>query len=202
MGPIFWIHNKHPIGPSQVLLEDIGGIITAVEWTTSVDLQCELWYICLGSYFLWRWSMLYQERPDLNYTFFNALAPRLWFIIFKLITQSSSWGTCCETALKGMPQNFTNVKSTLIQVMAWCWRSTSNYWANVDTNMCCRIPPVSHNVLIVDLLLYNNACLLSLFPHIKCHLCSPRAPWIYWYLIWLNIITVINLEHFKSRYSI
>ena len=41
-------------------------------------------------------------------------------IIFKLIIQNSSLGAHCGIAVRWMPQNLTNEKSTLVQVMAWC----------------------------------------------------------------------------------
>ena len=63
----------------------------------------------------------------------NSLAPgkcsiNFKSIIFKLTIQKSSLGTCCEIALRRrMPQNLTNEKSTLVQVMAWCCQITSHY---------------------------------------------------------------------------
>ena len=43
-------------------------------------------------------------------------------IIFKLIIQNKSFGTCCEIAPRWMPKNYIwimNHKSTKVQVMAW-----------------------------------------------------------------------------------
>ena len=48
-------------------------------------------------------------------------------IIFKLIPQDSSLGACCEIALRWLPQNLSNVESTLVQVMTWCRQATSHY---------------------------------------------------------------------------
>ena len=48
-------------------------------------------------------------------------------ITFKLIIQNRSFGIWCEIALRWIPQNFTNEKSTLLQVMAWCHQATSHY---------------------------------------------------------------------------
>ena len=48
-------------------------------------------------------------------------------MIFKLIIQNSSWIPCREIVLKWMPQNFTDVNSTMVQVMAWCRQATSHY---------------------------------------------------------------------------
>ena len=40
-------------------------------------------------------------------------------VIFNLIIQDSSLDTHYEIALRWMPQNLTNEKSTLVQVMSW-----------------------------------------------------------------------------------
>ena len=58
----------------------------------------------------------------------NSLAPEICgsnfkSIIFILIIQ----GTHCEIAARRMPQNLTDEKSTLVQVMAWCCQATSHY---------------------------------------------------------------------------
>ena len=46
---------------------------------------------------------------------------------FKFIIQNGGLGTHCEIALRGLPQNFTNAKSKLVQVMAWCHQAASHY---------------------------------------------------------------------------
>ena len=60
----------------------------------------------------------------------NSLAPG-WsgcnFQIFKLVIENSRLGTGCEIALRWMPQNPINGKSTLFQLMAWCHQATSHY---------------------------------------------------------------------------
>ena len=48
-------------------------------------------------------------------------------IIFKLIIQNNSLGTCCDIASRRMPLKLINEKSTLVQVMAWCHQATSHY---------------------------------------------------------------------------
>ena len=40
---------------------------------------------------------------------------------------NDGWGISYEIALKWMPQDFTDDKSTLAQVMAWCHQVTSHY---------------------------------------------------------------------------
>ena len=47
--------------------------------------------------------------------------------IFKLIPQNSNLGACCEIVPRWLQQNLSNVKSTLVQVMAWCRQATSHY---------------------------------------------------------------------------
>ena len=37
------------------------------------------------------------------------------------------WDTCCEIALRKMPQDLTDDKPTLVHVMAWCRQATSHY---------------------------------------------------------------------------
>ena len=48
-------------------------------------------------------------------------------VIFKLILVNGGWGISYEIALRWMPQDLTDDKSTLVQVMAWCLQATSHY---------------------------------------------------------------------------
>ena len=62
-----------------------------------------------------------------------------WFLtVLQLIIQNSGLGTWCEVYFMWMPQNLTNEKSTLVQVMAWCHQATSHYlsqcWPRVLLN--------------------------------------------------------------------
>ena len=63
---------------------------------------------------------------------FNSLSPgRFQFnfskVIFKLTLVNGGWGISYEIALRWMPQDLTDDKSTLVQVMAWCHQTTSHY---------------------------------------------------------------------------
>ena len=40
---------------------------------------------------------------------------------------TDGWGISCKIALRWMPLDLTNEKSTLVQVMAWCRQATSHY---------------------------------------------------------------------------
>ena len=63
---------------------------------------------------------------------FNSLAPG-WFefnfrkVIFKLTLVNGGWRISYKIALRWIPQDFTDDKSTLVQVMAWCRQATSPY---------------------------------------------------------------------------
>ena len=66
------------------------------------------------------------------YSHINSLAPgRFQFnfrlAIFKLILVNGCWGISYEIALRWMPLDLTDDKSTLVQVMAWCRQATSHY---------------------------------------------------------------------------
>ena len=65
-------------------------------------------------------------------THFNSLAPgRFHFyirkVIFKLTLVNGGWGISYEIALRWIPQDLTDDKSTLVPVMAWCRQATSHY---------------------------------------------------------------------------
>ena len=46
---------------------------------------------------------------------------------FKPILVNGGWGISYEIALRWMPLDFTDEKSTLVQVMAWCHQATGHY---------------------------------------------------------------------------
>ena len=63
---------------------------------------------------------------------FNSLAPgRFQFNIRKVILKQTlvngCWGISYEIALRWMPLDHTDDKSTLVQVMAWCHQAPSHY---------------------------------------------------------------------------
>ena len=62
----------------------------------------------------------------------NSLVPgRFWFnfrqVIFKLTSVNGGWSISYEIALRWIPLDLTNDKSTLVQVMAWCRQAASHY---------------------------------------------------------------------------
>ena len=62
----------------------------------------------------------------------NSLAPGTFqinfrWVIFKLTLVNGHLGISYEIALRWMPLDLTDEKSTLVQVMAWCRQATSHY---------------------------------------------------------------------------
>ena len=64
--------------------------------------------------------------------------------------QNVDMETCWLTAFKWMPQNLSNQKSTMVQVMAWCHQATS-MWVNVDADLCGIIRlQLVHQIFILE----------------------------------------------------
>ena len=76
--------------------------------------------------------MLHKILLYCNPLQFNSLAAGRFqfnfrYVIFKLTLVNGGWGTSYEIALRWMPKDLTDDKSTLVQVMAWCRQATSHY---------------------------------------------------------------------------
>ena len=92
-------------------------------------------------------------------TMINSLAPgRFQFnfrkVIFKLILVNYGWGISYEIALRWMPLDLTDDKSTLVQVMAWCRQATIHYlsqcWPrSMSPNGVTRPQWVNHKAQVV-----------------------------------------------------
>ena len=80
-----------------------------------------------------RWNIMIDTINVLNrLKDLNSLAPRKFernftYVIFKRILVIDDWGISCEIALTWKPQDLTDDKSILVQVMAWCRQATSHY---------------------------------------------------------------------------
>ena len=62
----------------------------------------------------------------------NSLAPGKFewnfrYLIFQIISVIDGWVISCQLALRRISLDFTDGKSTLVQVMAWCHHATSHY---------------------------------------------------------------------------
>ena len=104
-----------------------------------------MWFInwILQSQYHWVWlpgcQWINTEEYAYGYTWgpFNSLAPGgfeniFQNVFFKLISWIDTLSNSCETALRSMPQNPSDDKSTLVQVMAWCRQAASHY-----LSQCC-----------------------------------------------------------------
>ena len=77
-------------------------------------------------------SLLIHALVSVDILLVNSLAPGRFecnfeHVKFKLILVIDGWGIFCEVALIWMSLDFTDDKSTLVQVMAWCRQATSHY---------------------------------------------------------------------------
>ena len=74
---------------------------------------------------------IHHSHNNSIHSLFNSLTPERcgsdFENVIKLIMGNTSLCTRSEIALRLMPQNLTNYKSTLVQVMAWCCQATSLY---------------------------------------------------------------------------
>ena len=71
-------------------------------------------------------------------------------VILKLWSSNASyskinWGTCCEIAVRWMPQNITDEKSTLVQVTVWCVMKQTITLTNVNPDPCSWMASLGHN---------------------------------------------------------
>ena len=109
------------------------------QWETA--LQCNAIFHWLGAYTKWSLAvakllLIALEATSMDWfsivVGFNSLAPggfeqNVRWVIFKLISVTDGWGISCKIALRWIPLDLTNDKSTLVQVMAWCHHATSHY---------------------------------------------------------------------------
>ena len=97
----------------------------------------------------------------------NSLAPgRFQFnfrwVIFKLTLVNGGWGISYEIALRWMPLDLTDDKSTLVQVMAWCCQATSHY-----LNQCWPRSPMLYGVTRPQWVNTTHVIYCQI-PHIRC----------------------------------
>ena len=90
-----------------------------------------------GSVSVWHWAIIWSDDDPILWCIYaspqsvDLLAPgrferNLRKVIFKLILMIGGWGIFCKIALRWMPMDLTDDKSTLVQVMAWCHQATSH----------------------------------------------------------------------------
>ena len=107
-----------------------------------------------------------------HHVMLNSLVPgrcrcNLKLVIFKLTSRVAIFSISCEIALRWMPQDFTDDKSTLVQVMAWCRQASSHYlsqcWPrSMLPNGVTRPQWVNRVITAPDCILYNIHLLILL----------------------------------------
>ena len=122
--------------------------------------------------YLVRWSCLWMEQhPNL---IINSLAPERFqidfrYVIFKLTLGNGGRGISYEIALRWMPLDLTDDKSTLVQVMAWCRQATSLYlsqcWPrsmspnSITRPQCVNSSPLDKMAAILEMKFLRCVCM-------------------------------------------
>ena len=89
------------------------------------------------------WRIKWQAIFRLALTHWSLGYFKGW--IFKIIIQHSSLGTWRVSALRWVPQNLINEKSTLLQVMAWCRQAASHCLSQYWPVLCRYMASLYHN---------------------------------------------------------
>ena len=86
------------------------------------------WYPPRAGKCLTNWGWLINMSSKMcHHDFCGRGGSNLKSLTFKLIVQNSSLDNHCKIALKWMPENSTNEKSTLTQVIVWWCQATCHY---------------------------------------------------------------------------
>ena len=107
--------------------------ITSWQWVN----QC---FWCLSHHKLTLIFSLVSGRCDCN----------LRLLIFKLMWRIDIQRISCEIARRWMPQDLTEDKSALVQLMAWCHQETSNYLKQCWPRSMSPYSITSHNGSVLD----------------------------------------------------
>ena len=82
----------------------------------------------------WKTNLLHEESvtwkimtSSVNSLALGKFQFNIRKVIFKLTLVNGGWCISYEIALRWMPQDLTDDKSTFVQVMAWCRQATSHY---------------------------------------------------------------------------
>ena len=125
------------------------------------------------------------HRCDRNFksTHFNSLAPGksecYYYLIFQIISVIDGWGISSELALqRWMSQDLLMIKSTLVQVMAWCRQATSHYlsqWWPICRHMV-SLGPNEFKLITRNSSMHTHSEMLSC----ECHSLANKSTSIGW----------------------
>ena len=136
-----------------------------------------------------------------QYNMINSLAPGgfeniFQNVFFKLISWIDTLSNSCETALRSMPQNPSDDKSTLVQVMAWCRQAASHY-----LSQCC---PRSLSPYGVTRPQWVKGRPRRTTNHEGVVAVTPDRPWSIPIITWLNnvILHVLTTKYVQNQHQI
>ena len=115
-----WLHGQKSIFVTQLP----GVTAVLIEGTQTFHMAAVGLIVCITKQ--WTWYILVFDDWSSSLT----LAPGRfeWHfrdVMFKLISVIDGWSISCEIALRLLSLEFTDDKSTLVQVMAWCRQATT-----------------------------------------------------------------------------
>ena len=119
---------------------------------------------------IWHWRtgalllLIQSHSPSINSLPPERCGGNLQNIMSNLNIQNGGLCTPCEIAVTWMPQNLTNKKSTLVQVMAWCHQAWSHCLNQCWPRYGITRPPKSFHKLD------PSAINIQIQTVLKCHL--------------------------------
>ena len=130
-----------------------------------------------------------NNSEDRNH--FNSLTPERFGydyknVIFSLALQTGIFRSFYDNVIRWMPQDLTDDKSTLVQVMAWCRQATSYYlsqcWPRSMLTQIYADPDLCHHMHAGDSLrflasdwLHNSSWVWGSIPGGSATVCLPLA---------------------------
>ena len=124
------VFTMHKCGTSQRWVNSLrpsGNLWHHSTWSSLVQIIVDICSVL--SLDLNQWWLIVSWMP---WNKFNSLAPARSECnstngIFNLVLLTGIFRSSHDNALQWMPQDLTDDKSTLVQVMAWCRQATSHY---------------------------------------------------------------------------
>ena len=139
----------------------------------------------LWLWFIQQWSVMIRASSNV---WWNPWKPpalidpgrfkwKFVLVIFRLILVMHGGGISCDIALRWISLDFTDDKSTLVQVMAWCRQATSHYlsqcWPRSMSTYALTGPQWVNGVMS----------------------CSQCTGVVYWGHSWCTIVSHWNIDH-------
>ena len=198
---IAWFGNAYP-GLNELVIWIGGHPDKLVMLTYCAIIWCQT--ACSALHKFSKRSITFQmtgHHPDQWWLSVNSLAPgrpgcHFKTAIFNLVLLIGIFTSSKDNALRWMPRDLSDDKSTLVQVTAWCQQAIT--WANVDLVPCRHMVSLGHNELMWLQLLYSNHVwdpnFFCLTAAIKIHVCHMSATANIHYVQWPLLLTWFNFN--------